>query len=191
MTSGNLVVRVVVAPCLRTRGSTGVFGGRLAHDGDMRPKTIRIGTECSLPPERVLAAAVDFSDRRPEIWPNVSTALMTVHTLGPTSADVTEGTRQGPLYAWERSQYDWSVAGSVTATVTDSNVYASPGSTWQITARPSERGSSVEMIWIRRFKRNPMGLFLGTLYRSVGARLFAHDVERMIKNLETLAASRD
>ena len=152
----------------------------------MKPKTIRIAAECSLPPERVLAAAVDFSDRRPEIWPNVSTALMTVHELGSTSADVTEGTRQGPLYAWERCHYDWSDAGSVTATVTDSNVYASPGSTWQITATPCELGSTVEMIWLRTFKRSAMGLFLGTLYRTLGARLFAHDVDKMLRNLEAV-----
>jgi hypothetical protein len=28
--------------------------------------------ESSAPPERVLAAATDFSDRRPELWPNSS-----------------------------------------------------------------------------------------------------------------------
>ena len=173
----------------KTRGLTDVFDSRPAHDGRMEPKTIRIATECSLPPARVLAAAVDFSEHRPEIWPNVSTALMTVHDLGSTSADVTEGTRQGPLYAWERCLYDWSTAGSVTATVIDSNVYASPGSTWQIRATPHEQGSSVEMTWVRTFKRSAMGLFLGTMYRTLGGRLFKHDVEKVIGNLEAAAAS--
>src|SRR5215510_87627 len=84
----------------------------------MKPKTIRITRTCSVPPDRVLAAATDFSDHRPEIFPNVSTRYMTVHSVGDTTADVREGTRQGPLYAWERCDYDWSTPGSVVATVT-------------------------------------------------------------------------
>src|SRR5689334_4047291 len=113
------------------------------RSAEMRPKTIRITQTCSAPPDRVLALARDFSPRRPEIFPNVSARHMTVHSHGPTSADITEGTRQGPLYAWERCDYDWSVPGSVTATVTQSNVYAVPGSTWEITATPHDTGSAV------------------------------------------------
>jgi len=150
----------------------------------MRAKTIRITQTCSAPPDRVLAAARDFSDRRPEIFPNVSAPFLTVHSQGPASADVTEGTRQGPLYAWERCDYDWSSPGSVTATVTSSNVYAVPGSTWEITATAHDTGSTVEMIWVRCFKRRPLGLLVGTIYRVFGARLFREDVARMLRNIE-------
>jgi hypothetical protein len=152
----------------------------------MKPKTIRITGTCSVPPERVLAAARDFSARRPEIFPNVSTPLMTVHSLGDASADVTEGTRQGPLYAWERCDYDWSAPGSVVATVTESNVYAILDSTWKITAMANGTGSTVDMIWVRRFRRTPLGCLLGTMYRLVGARLFRHDVERTLRNMEAI-----
>ncbi len=155
----------------------------------MKPKTIRITATCSVPPDRVLGAASDFTDRRPQIFPNVSTALMTVHSLDQTSADVTEGTRQGPLYAWERCDYDWSAPGAVIATVTDSNVYAVPGSSWKITATPHETGSTVDMIWVRRFKRTPLGSLLGAMYRLLGARLFRHDVERTLRNLEGCEAT--
>ena len=76
--------------------------------------------------------------------------------MGLTSADVTEGTRAGPIVNWERCQYDWSTPGRVIATVTDSNVYATPASKWEITATPNEAGGShVEMIWTREFKRGP------------------------------------
>ena len=47
--------------------------------------------------------------------------------------------------------------------MTGSNVYAYPGSSWQLTARPSKRGSQVEMVWQCTFRRNPRGLFFGTL----------------------------
>ena len=154
----------------------------------MKPKTIRISGHCSLPPERVLASAYDFSARRAEIWPNVPAELMTVHSLGATVADVTEGTRKGPLYAWERCNYEWSTAGSVKATVTDSNVYRSPGSTWEIKATPGVDGSEVEMIWVRTFKRTAMGLLLGTMYRLGGSRLFRHDVEQTLRNIERVEA---
>ena len=154
------------------------------HDGRMRPKQVRISATCSLPPELVLAAACDFSARRAEIWPNVPAKLMTVHGVGPASADVTEGTRKGLLFAWERCDYDWSAPGCVTATVTDSNVYASPGSRWEIRAEATPEGSIVEMIWVRRFKRTPMGVLLGTMYRAAGARLFRHDVEVTLRNMD-------
>jgi len=33
--------------------------------------TIKVAVETALPPERVLEAAYDFSDRRADVWPNV------------------------------------------------------------------------------------------------------------------------
>ena len=30
------------------------------------------GSDCKLGPQPILSAAVDFSDRRPEIWPAIS-----------------------------------------------------------------------------------------------------------------------
>jgi hypothetical protein len=156
----------------------------LTRRAEMKPKTIRITQTCSVPPDRVLAAARDFSDRRPAIFPNVSTPLMTVHSQQQASADVAEGTRQGPLYAWERCDYDWSTPGSVRATVTESNVYAVPGSTWEITATAHDTGSTVDMIWVRRFQRKPLGLLLGTMYRVGGARLFRRDAELTLRNIE-------
>ena len=39
------------------------------------------------PPEKVIGAMVDFSERRPEIWPNLTARLYRVHALGPGTAD--------------------------------------------------------------------------------------------------------
>jgi len=54
----------------------------------------------------------------------------------------------------------WAILkpGWVTAMVTGSNVYGHPGSSWQLTATPSKRGSRVEMVWQRTFRRNSRGL---------------------------------
>jgi hypothetical protein len=72
--------------------------------------------------------------------------------------------------------------------VTESNVYAVPGSTWEITAAAHDTGSTVDMIWVRRFKRTPLGLLLGTMYRVFGARLFRHDVDQTLRNIEAAEA---
>ena len=147
---------------------------------------IKVEAESALPPERVLQAAYDFSDRRERIFPAVSVKRMNIHEQRLTDADVTEGTRAGPIVNWERCRYDWSSPDRVVATVIDSNVYATPGSRWEITATPTDGGSHVEMTWIREFRRGPRGRFFGTLFRLVGNRLFHGYAGQTIKNIEEL-----
>jgi hypothetical protein len=57
-------------------------------------------------------------------WLAVRTEHLTIHEISGTTADVTEGTPAGIGISWERCRYDWSEPGQVTATATDSNVYA-------------------------------------------------------------------
>jgi len=151
--------------------------------------TIRIVLDSPLPPERVLAAACDFTDRREEIFPAVSVKRMEVHALGETSADVTEGTSVGLGANWERCDYDWSEPGSVKAPVKDSNVYEPAGSSWELTATPREGGSRVEMIWIRAFRRSPRGVIFNALYRTLGPRLFRGYAAELLENIERSAPS--
>jgi hypothetical protein len=148
--------------------------------------TVHVVAETFLPPDRVLEAAYDFSERRAEVWPAVSVKYLEVHELGDTSADVTEGTRAGPIVNWERCDYDWSQPGSVKATVTDSNVYEPGSSSWEIKATPRNGGSQVEMIWVRDFKEGPRGRLFGALFRRAGKPLFGRDARHMLKNLENL-----
>jgi hypothetical protein len=152
--------------------------------------TIRVATDCTLAPARVLHAAYDFGPRRPQVWPAVHAEHLTVHALGETTADATEGTPVGVGINWERCRYDWSEPGRVTATVTDSNVYAYPGSSWQLTAAPAAHGSRVEMVWQRTFRRNPRGLIFGALYRIVGRPIFGRYARQVIANLEQLERQR-
>ena len=146
--------------------------------------TIHITTHSRLSPERVLAAGYDFSARRAEIFPAVSTPYLEVHDLSQTFADVTEGTPAGVGVNWERCRYDWSQPGSVKAVVTDSNVYQPANSSWELRATPLESGSKVEMIWIREFTHNPRGRIFGTLFKLVGKVIFTREAKRTITNLE-------
>ena len=148
--------------------------------------TIGIETGCSLPAGLVLDAARDFGSRRVQVWPAVRTEHLTIHEISGTSADVTEGTPAGIGINWERCRYDWSEPGQVTATVTDSNVYAHPGSSWRLTATPSSHGSRVEMVWQRTFRHAPRGLIFGTLSRIVGRPVFGRYARQVIANLEDL-----
>jgi hypothetical protein len=111
---------------------------------------------------------------------------MTVHEIGDTWADVTEGTRAGPIVNWERCRYDWSQPGSVRATVIDSNVYAFPGSSWELRATETGDGSRVEMIWVREFVRKPRGRIFGFAFGRFGERIFTKYAREVLENIENL-----
>ena len=152
--------------------------------------TINVVLETSLPPERVLEAAHDFSAQRAEVFPAVSVEHMEVHELADTSADVTEGTPVGPFgINWERCRYDWSQPGSVRAPVTDSNVYEPDGSSWEIKATQHGGGSRLEMTWVRQFKGNARGRVFGTAFRIVGKPIFRKYARDTLQNLEQLHGS--
>ena len=148
--------------------------------------TIRVVAESSLAPDVILSAAHDFSERRAEIFPAVELEHFEVHELGDTTADVTEGTKTGPFGTnWERCRYDWSQAGVVKAPVTDSNVYEPAGSSWEITAAPSDGGSRVEMVWTREFQHGARGRIFGTLFRLVGKPIFNRYGRDVLTNLSS------
>jgi hypothetical protein len=154
-----------------------------------RARTVRVVTRTAVPAERVLEAARDFSARRADVFPAVRIPHMAVHELGASSADVTEGTPVGIGVNWERCRYDWSRPGVVTATVTESNVYAVPGSVWEIRAVPDgdDGGSRVEMVWERRFAATVRGRLFGALYTLLRRPLFGRYARQIVGNLERAA----
>jgi hypothetical protein len=108
------------------------------------------------PPEVVLGALVDFSDRRPRVWPETShPAVYEVHSLDATHADVTEGLP----FAWSRERYDWSEPGVLRLTQVDSNV-ARNGSIRYRRSRPPERGHASSAIAIEASSAGA-GVWLG------------------------------
>ena len=152
-------------------------------------RTVRVTMSTNLAPDGVLAAAHDFSARRAEIFPAVSTDHLEIHELGSESADVTEGTPVGIGVNWERCHYDWSTPGLVTARVLDSNVYTPEASCWLLRATPEGAGSRVEMIWEREFRTGVRGRLFGTLFRVIGMRIFSRYARQVLDNLEAMAAA--
>jgi Polyketide cyclase / dehydrase and lipid transport len=145
--------------------------------------SITTRAETSAPPERVLAAAQDFSERRERLWPNVSTKRLEVHAEGDHSADVTEGSIVAGVW-WERCRYDWSQPGVVTATVIDSNVYHQELSGFVWRARPRDGGSAVEMTVYRKFKLSPKGLAAAALYKLARSLWLGGMQRRVLRAIE-------
>jgi len=152
-------------------------------------RTLTFTFDCSLPPEHVLDAAHDFTDRRGNVFPAVEADHYEVHSISNQHADVTEGTGTGIGTNWERCRYDWSTPGTVTAAVTDSNVYA-PGSSWTITAIAAPQGSRVEMTWARQFTHTVRGRLFGTAFRLAGRPIFHKYARQIVANLDTLQRER-
>lgn len=113
--------------------------------------TVHVVEETTAPPERVLEAARDFSERRAELWPDVHVEHLLVHETGDTFAEVTEGNPWPIGFVWERLRYDWSQTGSVRGRVIDSNLFK-PGSTWEIHATATDDGSRVEIVAERHLR---------------------------------------
>ena len=155
----------------------------LQRDGDLT--VISFTIESSLPPDRVVAGATDFTTRRSTIFDAVQPKYFVVHELGDGHADVTEGTRSGLLFAWERCHYEWT-SGRVTATVIDTNVYGIPGSKWELGAEPSDAGSRVVITWTRRFNRRLTGRFLGFIFPRFGKSLFGKYAVQIVEAIENL-----
>jgi len=104
--------------------------------------------ETTLPPEKVRQALLDFSKRRPEIWPGITPSLYEVYTVAATSAEVREGTRLPFGTVWARERYDWSDANTIRWTVIESN-FSTPGSFVSATLEPNDGGTRVKIHWER------------------------------------------
>lgn len=117
------------------------------------------------PPERVIAAMVDFSDRRPEIWPNLTARLFRVHALGPGTAEVTEGTALPGVDIWERVAYEWTDS-VVRGVLLDGTIFR-PGGTFELRVAPQGAGTRITEDYDRR-SRGLLGRCLGGVFQISG-----------------------
>jgi hypothetical protein len=129
-----------------------------------------------LPPDRVLGVLIDFSDRRPSVWPNIDHAHFRVHEQGPNWADVTEGN----VLAWERNRYEWNAAaGEVTVTAIESDTWAA-GSQWRYRLQPGADGGTQVDVVVIRTGRGLRGKLLGALLSTVRGRVLRSDMEKVL-----------
>jgi polyketide cyclase/dehydrase/lipid transport protein len=110
---------------------------------------VELDIESAVTPERVQAALLDFSDRRPEIWPGIEPSLYEVYAVGETSAEIKEGSKMPGAKVWAKERYDWSTPGLITWTVEESN-FCAPGSYVSAAISPGENGGSrIHVTWNR------------------------------------------
>ncbi len=118
--------------------------------------------QTEMPPEGVISALTDFSENRPEIWPNLDPAKYKVHEVGDTWALVTEGSARPDI--WARERYDWSVPGRVSWKAEESN-FCAPGSGIVVSVDPiSSGGSRVRIEWERKLT-SPTGYVVAAAVR--------------------------
>ncbi|MFI6488836.1 hypothetical protein [Streptomyces sp. NPDC050564] len=102
---------------------------------------VRFDVVSKLSPRDVLAVLTDFGPSRAEAWPTIDAEHFTVHELGDTWAEVTEGTAA----AWERARYEWEPAGdTVTITTLDSKLFGAGGG-WVFRMTPEGEGTRVDV----------------------------------------------
>ena len=143
------------------------------------PKT-QFTVHTTLSPSEVLGLLTDFGPERTEKWPNIDDAHFTVHELGPSSADVTEGTAMG----WERSHYTWdTTARTVTVDTVESNLWA-PGSGWRYELTPAGDGTDVRVM-VTRVASSLKGRLIGALIPILGGPALGKQLKLVLRKAES------
>jgi len=124
------------------------------------------------PVEEVRSALLDFTERRPELWPGLPEDQYKVYEVGDTWAEVREGYR-GPI--WWRERYDWSVPGTIRWEAVDSGFGAAGSSVvWKM--EQGHGGSMHRITWDRRGKTLFGRLFMGLMALTRGY-FIRHSIE--------------
>jgi hypothetical protein len=145
---------------------------------------VEVDIDTALPPERVREALLDFSDRRPDIWPGLERSLYEVLEVGETSADIREGSRLPGATIWAREHYDWSDPDTVRWTVVESN-FCTPGSRVYATLRPRDgHGTRIHLDWDRT-ATTFTGRLLFFLITATKGRPLTMSVEKALRKMES------
>jgi hypothetical protein len=137
--------------------------------------------ETAASPEAVIAAARDFTDRRPDLWPQLDRSYYEVHEVGEGHAVITEGTESmGGI--WARERYEWPEPDLVRASVQDSNVFRS--GVWELRARPRPGGGAHVEVLNHRRARGIRGHLLGAMLQLAGRRMLAASLEEALERVE-------
>ena len=133
-------------------------------------------------PEQFRAGLTDFGPGRAKLFANSKDGYLKVHSLGPTDADVTEGSAG----VWERLHYDWSDPNHITLTTIDSNTWTGrSGHVYTLTPQP-DATTEVDVVVVRDPK-GFKGRVLGTLLQLGGKRLIVKAFANTLKAIEARA----
>lgn len=130
-------------------------------------------------PEQFRAGLTDFGPGRAKLFANSTDRYLEVHSLGPTNADVTEGSAG----IWERLQYDWSDPHHITLTTTDSNTWGGrSGHTYRLTPQP-DGTTEIDVVVVRDGK-NLKGRAVGALLQLGGKRVIVKAFANTLRTIE-------
>jgi hypothetical protein len=144
---------------------------------------VELDIDTTAPPAAVRAALLDFSGRRPEIWPGIDPSLYEVVAIGDTFADVREGTKMPGMSMWAIEHYDWSAGDLVTWTVRESNFCAPGGYVSAAIAPGADGGSRIHVTWDRT-GTSMVGRLIVGLMRVTGGKPIAASIRRGLVKLE-------
>jgi hypothetical protein len=141
--------------------------------------TIHLRQTTTATPKQFLAGLTDFGPGRSKLFGSSSDQYLKVHHLGPTEADVTEGSRG----IWERLHYDWSDPNRIVMTTTDSNAWGRhSGHTYTLSPQPNGT-TDLDVVVVREGK-NLRGRAIGLLLGIVGKRLLRTELQKTVKAIE-------
>jgi hypothetical protein len=141
--------------------------------------TIRFDQSTTLTPEQYIAGLTDFGPGRSKVFSNSADDYLKIHHVGPTEADVTEGS--GGI--WERLHYDWSNPDRVVLTTTDSNTWGgASGYTYTFGSAPG--GVTDVKVVIVREGKTAKGRFLALVLGSVGKGVLKKSFVNSVRAIE-------
>src|SRR6516225_10325200 len=141
--------------------------------------TIHLHQRTTLTPEQYIAGLTDLGPGRAKLFGNSADEYLRVHSLGPSQADVTEGSNG----IWERLHYDWSDLNRVVLTTTDSNLWGgASGHTYTFT-RHADGTTDIDLDVVREGK-NLKGKMLGFVLRTVGKSVLEKAFVSSVKAIE-------
>ena len=144
--------------------------------------TLTTTVETDVAADTIRNALLDFSDQRPDRWPQLDPKTYEVHWVKGTSAELTEGSPFPKV--WSREHYDWSHPTIITWTAQESN-FCTPGSHVAMDIRPLPNGgSNVEVTWDRT-SANVRGWLNLAVVRVGGTRLLNWATTRSLADVAT------
>jgi hypothetical protein len=150
---------------------------------------VDMSVETTLPPDSVRAALLDFSARRPGIWPGLTPELYEVYSVGETTAEVKEGTKMPIGTVWAREHYDWSDPDTIRWTVQGSN-FCTAGSHVSATILPrGDGGTRVDVHW-ERTGSTLLGKLICRMIAATGGKPVAASLEKALRKLEAESTAR-